>query len=123
MALFQFPNNVPGKVFVSIGCKREYTMRSVFYGTKGTIICDNTSPTIQLFEDAEGKSYTTAQEIPVNIDNHNTVDEIKWFLDALIEGRPMPISSSEGANTVAVCCAAVESSKTGMPIQIKYPEV
>ena len=122
VALFKFPNNVPGKVFVSIGCKRNYTMRSVFYGTKGTIICDNTSPTLTLFEDAKGKSYTTPEEISVAIDNHNTVDEIKLFLDALTSGTPMPISSIEGASTVAVCCAAVESSKLGMPVQIKYPK-
>ena len=43
VAIMKFPNNVIGKVFVSTGCKRNYTMRSVFYGTKGTIITDNTS--------------------------------------------------------------------------------
>ena len=45
----KFPNNIMGKVFVSTGCKRDYTMRTVIYGTKGTLICDNTSPTMTLF--------------------------------------------------------------------------
>ena len=41
IAILKFPNNVIGKIFTSIGCKRNYTMRTVLYGTKGTIIVDN----------------------------------------------------------------------------------
>ncbi len=126
IAIYKFPNNVSGKVFVSIGCKRNYTMRSVFYGTKGTIICDNKSPTIQLFEDnPEGgaPAFTTAQEIPVEINNHNTVAEIDVFVKALLADEPMPVSSMEGASTVAVCAASVQSAKIGKPVEIRYPEV
>ena len=46
VALLKFPGNVMGKVFVSTGCKRNYTMRTCIYGTKGTLIFDNTSPTM-----------------------------------------------------------------------------
>ena len=105
-------------------------MRSCFYGTKGTIICDNTSPTIQLFENLGGKAsdgkkpdYTEAKEIPVEVNNHNITAEIDAFVDALKGEKPMPVSSMEGASTVAVCCAVVESCKTGMPVKIKYPQV
>ncbi|MBQ1217768.1 MAG: Gfo/Idh/MocA family oxidoreductase [Clostridia bacterium] len=126
VALFQFPNHVAGKVFTSIGCRRNYTMRSVFYGTKGTIICDNTSPTITLFESGEpinGKrAYTVPQEIPVEINNHNVTEEISVFLNALINDLPMPVTSREGANTVAVCCATVKSAKEGRPVTIEYPK-
>ena len=124
IAIMKFKDDVIGKVFVSTGCKRNYTMRSVFYGTKGTIICDNTSPTIKLFEDnAElGKTYHDApQDIEVVINNHNATEEIKMFVDALVEGRPMPIPSYEGANTVAVGIAAVESAaKGGEPVAPRY---
>lgn len=126
IAIMRFDDNVIGKVFVSTGCKRNYTMRSVFYGTKGTIICDNKSATIQLFEDnAElGLTYHDApQEIPVEVNNHNATAEIKTFVDALVKGEAMPIPSYEGANTVAVCCAALESAKTGRPVEVKYPTV
>lgn len=127
VALYQFPNNVSGKVFVSIGCFRNYTMRSVFYGTKGTIICDNTSPTITLFEaglpDVEGKrSYTIPKELPVEIDNHNITEEIAVFIDALLAGGDMPISALEGACTVAVCCATAEAANKHAPVQNRYPE-
>lgn len=119
IAIYQFPNNVMGKVFCSIGCKRAYTMRSVFYGTKGTIICDNTSGILTLYN---GDSYTTPQNITVRVADHNIEEEIAMFVDALENNKKAPISSYEGASTVAVCCATVESTKTGVPVQIKYPE-
>ena len=126
IAIMKFKDDVIGKVFVSTGCKRNYTMRSVFYGTKGTIICDNTSPTIKLFEDNEevGKTYHDApQELTVEINNHNATEEIKMFVGALVKGEPMPIPSYEGANTVAVCCAALEAARTGKPVEVRYPKV
>jgi len=125
IAIFKFPNNVMGKVFVSIGCKRGYTMRTVLYGTNGTIICDNTSDHLQLFED-DGRgeeSFKNAQIIPVDINNHNVTLEIDEFVDALLADGKMPVSSIEGANTVAACYAAVESAKVGAPVQIKYANV
>ena len=124
IAIYKFPNNVSGKVFVSIGCKRNYTMRSVFYGTKGTIICDNTSPTITLFEENEhGGGFTEPKTLPVEINNHNVTAEIDVFVDALVEGKAMPVTSMEGASTVAVCCATVESYQSGKPVDIRYPSL
>lgn len=93
-------------------------MRSVFYGTKGTIICDNTSPTMQLFENKDSNSetdFTEPQEIDVNINSHNVSQEIKVFIDSLLSDKPIPISSVEGASTVAVACATVESAKAETP--------
>ena len=126
IAIYKFPNDVMGKVFVSIGCRRDYTMRSVFYGTKGTIICDNTSDHMQLFVDdrdltKEEASYTKAEIIPVDIKNHNVGSEIEMFVDALLTGKESPLSSIEGASTVAVCAASVKSAHEGKPIEIEYP--
>ncbi len=128
IAIYKFPNNVIGKVFASIGCHRDYTMRSVFYGTKGTIICDNTSDTIKLYTRDEplpngSKNYTVPQSVPVTVNNHNTDDEIKSFVDAIISGASSPVPSSEGASTVAVCCATVQAAKEDRNIVIEYPRV
>lgn len=125
IAIYRFPNHVSGKVFVSIGCMRDYTMRSVFYGTRGTIICDNTSPTITLYEnDPEGgKKFTVPVKLPVEINNHNVVAEIDVFVNALLGGGEMPITSMEGAATVAVACATVEAAREGRPIRISYPSL
>ncbi len=119
VAIYKFPNNVSGKVFASIGCKRDYTMRSVFYGTEGTIICDNTSPTLTIFE---GEDYTKPKELPIEVNNHNITAEIGSFVACIKENKSILVNSSEGAYTVSVCCATVESAAKGMPINIVYPE-
>ncbi len=123
IALYKFPNNVMGKVLVSNGAKRAYTMRSVFYGTKGTIIAQNQVGEVILYEDAEGKNYHDPQVISVPPKDHNAEDEIGAFVNALVNGMRVPVPAMEGASTVAVACATVKSTETGDKVQIRYPEV
>lgn len=129
VALLRFPNEVIGKVFTSIGCKRKYTMRSVFYGDKGTIVADNSSPFITLYKQniaKEGKVFenmseqTIGLQYPVSINNHNTVAEIEEFVDAIVKDRPVLTDGRQGASTVAVCLAVVESAAKGEKVDIKY---
>ena len=132
IAIMKFPNNVMGKVYTSTGCKRDYTMRTVLYGSKGTIIVDNTSPTFTLFlDEIEGQPFAGGQIegiseksiqhlIPVKIANHNVEEEHKQFYTAIVEGKPLVATAREGAKTVAVCKAAVESAKTGEPVKVDY---
>lgn len=111
IAIMRFPNDVIGKVFVSTGCKRDYTMRSCFYGTRGTIICDNTSPTITLHQmkpDDPGKVDT--KEIEVNIANHNTFGEFSAFADCILNDKPVPTDAEQGARTIAACMAIIDSA-------------
>lgn len=132
IAVMKFPNNVIGKVFVSTGCKRSYTMRSVFYGSKGTIITDNTSPYMSVFKEGLGNGDTILQDIkdydlqtvpvqyPVNISSHNTSGELLEFLDCIVNDKPIRTTALEGAKTVIASLAAVKSSKTGMPVRPNY---
>lgn len=119
IGIMKFPDNVMGKVFVSVGCKRQYTMRSVFYGTKGTIIADNTSNYITLFKENltdkesvfEGLSdQNIGVRIPVSINNHNTTGEIREFIDIIQNDKEVNTDGKEGAKTVSVCLALVESA-------------
>lgn len=119
IAIWKFPDNVIGKVFVSTGCKRDYTMRSVFYGSEGTIICDNTSPDLKWYSTANA-SFTNAVSVPVDIANHNMTAEIADFCDSILNDKPVPTPIVEGAKTVIAALAAVESSKTGAPVAISY---
>lgn len=126
IGIMKFPDNVLGKVFVSTGCKRNYTTRSVIYGTKGTIICDNCSPTIQLFENNEelGKKFSDQPQIlDVEPVSHNAKEEIRVFTEALAKKQPIPISAMDGACTVAVCSALLESIEKGTNVTVKYPVV
>ena len=120
IAIMKFDENVAGKVFVSTGCKRDYTMRTVIYGTKGTLICDNTSPTMTLFvTDDEGVTQEP-QTIEVQVNNHNAVKEFEVFADAILNDKPVATDAREGAKTVAVCHAIVESSATGKIVKPNY---
>jgi predicted dehydrogenase len=124
----KFDEKLMGKVLVSTGCKRNYTMRTVIYGTKGTIIVDNTSPTMSLFLEeiaGEKKMYGTKcinieQKIPVKIANHNVAAEIDEFVECILTNTQPRISAEEGARAVAGCEAIIKSSATGKPEPIVY---
>lgn len=135
VAIFKFPENVIGKVFCSIGCKREYTMRTVLYGTKGTITVNNTDPYIyvnrtQISNDGPvlgdvwglgaGEEHELILSKKININDHNTQGENEQFCNAVLNDEPVPTDGREGAKTVAVCRAVVESCNSGMPVKIKY---
>jgi len=128
IALLKFDEKLMGKVLVSTGCKRNYTMRTVIYGTKGTIIVDNTSPTMSLFLEeiaGEKKMYGTKcinieQKIPVKIANHNVAAEIDEFVECILTNTQPRISAEEGARAVAACEAIIKSSATGKPEPIVY---
>ncbi len=120
VAVLKFGENTMGKVFVSTGCKRDYTMRTVLYGTKGTLICDNTSPTMTLFTAGEDGMAHAPEIIGVEVNNHNAVREFEAFAEAVAGDAPVLTDAREGAKTVAVCHAIIESARTGKPVRPDY---
>ena len=120
IAIMKFDEEVAGKVFVSTGCKRDYTMRTVIYGTKGTIICDNTSPTMTLFKVGEDDLAHEPEIIEVTVNSHNAAREFEVFADAIKNGEPVETDAVEGAKTVEVCRSIVKSSVTGEIIRPDY---
>ncbi|MFA6101272.1 MAG: Gfo/Idh/MocA family oxidoreductase [Victivallaceae bacterium] len=103
-------NNLIGKVFVSISVQRPYTMRSVFYGSAGTIVCDNTSPSIQLFSHKIPGARGFA-ELPVNIASHNISGEVEYLYKVLREGKKLELTAREATKTVATCLAIIDSAR------------
>ncbi len=124
IAIFHFPSGVIGKVFCSISCRRPYTMRSVFYGTKGTIITDNTSPSMALYtmetDSDHPQGLLKETIIPIDINNHNAAGEFEAFYKAVMQLGPLETPAREGANTIAVCHAIIESSKLDKPVRPVY---
>jgi UDP-N-acetylglucosamine 3-dehydrogenase len=130
VGIMRFPGGVLGRVMVSIGCKRDYTMRSVFYGTRGTIIADNTSPQLSLFKqritEREAIFPGIADQVvpilyPVGVNNHNAAGEIAELMDIVRNDLPVKTDGREGAATVAVCLALVESAaRDGEKITVSY---
>jgi predicted dehydrogenase len=121
ISVLRFPNNVIGKVFVSTGCKRNYTMRSLFYGTKGTIIYEDSSEPLKLFTvDEKDDPIKTPQLFEFGNNSHNTGGEMAAFIDAIVNNKPIPTPAEEGAKTVATCLAIIESAKTGEKVKPDY---
>lgn len=120
VAIMKFPNDVIGKVFVSTGCKRDYTMRTLIYGTKGTIICDNTSPTMQLFTIGEDEMAHEPEIIDIEVNNHNAAKEFSVFAEAILNNTPVTTDALEGAKTVEVCLSIVKSANIGKPVNPDY---
>ncbi len=128
IGIMKFENGVIGKVFNSHGCKRAYTMRTVVYGTTGTLIFDNTSPYISVYKEKLNGEDTFLGEdqqiiemkLPININNHNCALEIEDFCDCILNNRPVTTDGVEGASTVSVGLAIVESVETGLPVKVDY---
>ncbi len=120
IAIMKFPDSVIGKVFVSTGCKRDYTMRTAIYGTKGTIICDNTSPVMKLYTIGEDMMAHEPVDVEVEVNNHNAAAEFAVFADNILNNTPVLTSAEEGAKTVEVCLSIVKSAKTGIPVKPDY---
>ena len=127
IAVMKYPNDVIGKVMTSIGCHRPYTMRTVLYGTKGTLVVDNTSPTMTLYRDltyskSGGKPSTRylPTEIPVSVNHHNMTAEIEDMCNVILNDTAIECDVIQGANTVALCQAAVKSAATGKPCVPEY---
>ena len=124
-AVAKFPNNVIGKIFVSIGVKRPYTMRTVLHGTKGTIVCDNGRGFIELCE-ADVVAVTDNMkfsQIPVAVRSHNVQDELRDFVAHIAENKKFVTDEYQGMYTVAFAEAAIKSAETGKPEKIQYPAV
>lgn len=130
IAVMKFPNNVIGRVLCSIGCKRKYTMRTVIYGSEGTLIVDPQIPYITMYRnkftddkfitDRTQTQQTMGIEIRADINDHNFHAEVTDFCNAIIDGKLVDCTGEEGAVTVAACLAIVESAEKEEKVTIKY---
>ena len=118
VAIMKFEGGVIGKVFVSVAVKRNGTLRSLFYGTKGTIITDNGSETMTLFyTDDEGKLQT--ETITVEVNSHNAVAEVAEFCDIIVNEKEVLTTATEGYKTVKTANAIVKSADMGgVPVKL-----
>ena len=59
-------------------------------------------------------------KLPVSINNHNAEAEMRDFCDCILHGKSVTTNGIEGASTVAVCRAIVESAEKGEKVSIDY---
>ena len=116
IALLKMPSGVIAKITCSIGIQRRYTCAATFCGTESTIearvgddlIYHKKSPSY-----LEDRSFDTVR-IPID-DNetHKVEHEIAEMCRAVRFGEAVSCDALEGAKTVAVGLAIVESARLG----------
>lgn len=114
--LMHYADGRIGKVLTTLGCVAEYSMRTVIYGTKGTITVNNTSSIVQYFTIESGRTLET--EIPVF--THNCLAEINEICAEVLHGIKARHEGIEGARTLLVCNAAIRSIHSGMTERPRY---
>lgn len=128
ICVLKFPNNVIGKVFVSTGCKRRYTMRTLVYGSKGTVIADTMDTCVSLYL-AEFNGVTkfldrNMQNIEMRLlcppQDHNFKGELEKFVSVIKGESENTLPGREGAATVCVCEAIIKSAETGKAEKVSY---
>ncbi|MDD5679521.1 MAG: Gfo/Idh/MocA family oxidoreductase [Kiritimatiellae bacterium] len=110
----KFADGAVGKVQISVGCRRPYALNLGVYGTKGTLINNRLfTENIPALEDFINLPLPTKAE-------YQYYDrEIDELLKAIEEDREPAVNAADGAETVAVCLAAIESAKKNQPVAVK----
>ena len=81
-------------------------------GTKGQISIDSFAQNNELYSDAIGKGTWT------NWGDSMDAYMIKAFVEALLEGRSVPISGLDGLRSAEVALAGYKSVELGQPVQV-----
>ena len=120
--LMKFPGGAIGRVMTSLGNIYKYSMKTVVFGTKGTIEANNVEDTVLVYTRDESRVISVA-EYKVDINSHNALEEIQDMCEAILFGKTVRHEGIEGVKTVLVCSAAIESMQTGKPVKLKYEEI
>lgn len=95
-----------------------YDQRIEVHGSEGRLTAGNRTPTTVELADANA---VTADK-PLHFFLERYADayriELNAFLDAVANGTPMPVGAEDGRRALVLADAAVESLRTGRPVQV-----
>lgn len=117
IALIKMPSGTIGKITCSIGIQRNYTCAATFCGTEGTIEVNLRDDFIKYHKKSENYDedfrFDTEHISIADTETHNVELEIEEMCRAIRLGGTICCDAIEGAKTVAVGLAAVESARLG----------
>ena len=120
--VMKFPGGAIARVMTTLGNIYKYSMKTVIFGTRGTIECNNTSDTVLLYTRDEQKTIHITEH-KVNINHHNAMEEVQDLCEAVLFGKNVRHEGEEGARTVFVCSAAIASMQSGQPQKLDFSEI
>lgn len=113
----KFKSGAVGRILASDGCQRPYNIDCQVWGTLGTVEGDNTSDTFKLcLRHVDRNRWLT---VPKETMAKAIANEIGHFVDCVINDTTPLIDGVDGAKTVATGWAAIESSRTGLPVKVR----
>lgn len=113
IASLKFASGAVGKCLVSCGAEIPYNLNFSYHGTKGSI--NKNKLFIGGIPHVENYS-----ELPIEIraEDHTCAEELDHFLTCIQTGETPLIDAVDGARSVAVCCAIIESIESGEPAKV-----
>jgi len=120
IAIVKFKNGAIGDVSVTTVCAREPCNRLEFYGTEGTIIVDHSYEKPVMYHSVHRGMETDGWVRPEV--EHETYpgyfplafrNEIKYFIDCILEDREPEFGGEMGLESIRVVEAAYKAVKTG----------
>jgi myo-inositol 2-dehydrogenase/D-chiro-inositol 1-dehydrogenase len=111
--VLKFTSGATGKVQITGGCRRPYALNLSLYGTEGTLVNDR-----WFTERIEGLEDFIALPLAQKAQFQYYDREVVELLEAIREDREPSVTALEGAKTMAVCLAAVESARTNRPVKV-----
>ncbi len=113
----KFKSGAIGRILNSSGCQRPYNIDLQIWGTKGTLVGDNTSDYALLsLRQVDRKSWMRIPKPPMA---KAVASELAHFIDCVINDKQPLIDGVDGAKTVALAWAAIESMRTGQPVKCR----
>ena len=113
IANLKFESGALGKCLVSCGAEIPYNLNFSFHGTRGSI--HNNKLFIGGMPNVEEWF-----ELPIEIraEDHTCPQELDHFLICIERGEKPLIDAIDGARSVAVCCAIIESIENNCPATV-----
>lgn len=97
-----------------------YDQRAEVFGTKGAMESQNDLPHTAVFSGKDGVVAEKPLYFFLERYNEAYILEMKAFVDAIKEGKEVPVIGIDGLNSVLIAEAALESLKTGKSTKVKY---
>jgi len=126
VALVRFKNGAVGEISVSTTVVSEPLQRLEFYGTEGTIVIDHSCEKPLKYHSAHQGMETDGWRIP---DVEHEIypgyfpltfgNEVRYFMDCIIENREPEFGGDMGKETIKIIEAAYKAAKTGKTQIIK----
>jgi predicted dehydrogenase len=113
----KFQSGAIGRILNSSGCQRPYNIDLQLWGTKGTIQGDNTQD-FALLSLRQVDRYQWLR-LPKPTMAKAVASELGHFIDCVVHDLTPLIDGVDGAKTVALAWAAIESVKTGKPVKCR----